>query len=301
MLTPKKIATFTTFLLLVSSSYGNISPNVIYGSDNRELASDSKNYALRLVSKSTAAMMSNKKLKVVSGDRTYLSFVQSLRKTRNVCPDERFTQELSAADCTGFLIAPTLVATAGHCMRTRTDCRGNSWVFDFNSENVTTTKKYVLNKNIYKCKEIITYAYDQDANLDYSIIELDRPVTDRRALSLNLESNVRDDSSLSVIGHPSGLPTVITDNANIIDNSGTNMFSLDSDTFSLSSGSPVINTKNGRVEGILVRGQEDYEYDRYEGCLRPNIWESPTYGGEMAFRINKIPQIKQILIDYNDK
>ncbi len=43
---------------------------------------------------------------------------------RGLCGDERFAAQPTAAFCSGTLIAPDLVLTAGHCVASAPDCAG---------------------------------------------------------------------------------------------------------------------------------------------------------------------------------
>ena len=59
--------------------------------------------------------------------------------------------------------------------------------------------------------------------------------------------------------HPQGLPLKFSMNAHIRDNQSESSFIVNSDTFEGNSGSPVINTKNGLVEGVLIKGENDFD------------------------------------------
>lgn len=271
------------------------SPKVIYGEDNRQLLHNYPNAAIKKIARSTAAMIDRSKIKNISAETLLLTGVSTLKDTFNVCPDESFAKELSAASCSGFLVAPNIIMTAGHCINSVSDCRGSRWVFDFSADKVTAKDKNILNKNTYKCQRIITSAYDVKKDLDYSLIELDRPVTDRLPIPIRKEGKLQENDELVVIGHPSGLPTIIADQAYAYSNDKEKIFGANLDTFSINSGSAVINKETGEVEGILIRGQTDYILDRYESCLRPNYWRQDNYPGETVTRVTSIPNIKKIL------
>jgi hypothetical protein len=61
-----------------------------------------------------------------------------------------------------------------------------------------------------------------------------------------------------VIGHPSGLPTKVAGNAYVRDNSNPYFFTANTDTYGGNSGSSVFNANTGLIEGVLVRGDNDY-------------------------------------------
>ena len=61
-----------------------------------------------------------------------------------------------------------------------------------------------------------------------------------------------------MIGHPCGLPQKFADGATVRDNTPKAFFVANLDTYGGNSGSPVFNSSNQAVEGILVRGENDF-------------------------------------------
>lgn len=61
-----------------------------------------------------------------------------------------------------------------------------------------------------------------------------------------------------VIGHPCGLPQKYAPGAKVRDNTPVPFFVANLDTYGGNSGSSVFNAGNGTVEGILVRGANDF-------------------------------------------
>ena len=91
----------------------------------------------------------------------------------------------------------------------------------------------------------------------FSVIELDRPVTNHAPLKMRLAGEPRVNDDLTVIGHPSGLPTKIAGGAKLRSlHNGFIRASLD--TYGGNSGSAVFNSSTFEVEGILVRGETDF-------------------------------------------
>ena len=110
--------------------------------------------------------------------------------------------------------------------------------------------------------------------MDYAIIELDREVLGREPLAFRTFGKPNKGDELVVIGHPSGMPLKISDNAYISSFTNNIFFTANLDTFTGNSGSPVFSKhlvkRNGKlvpqVEGILVRGDRDYIYDPEKRC-----------------------------------
>ena len=63
---------------------------------------------------------------------------------------------------------------------------------------------------------------------------------------------------LFVIGHPCGLPQKYAPGAKVRDNTPAPFFVANLDTYGGNSGSPVFNATSYKVEGILVRGENDF-------------------------------------------
>src|SRR3712207_3542930 len=96
------------------------SPNVIYGEDNRVDTFESKSSFHKHLAKSTAAMIPTKSI-VVRGNTAELNGRPLTEFRPNmflppVCSKERFSHQPTAANCSGFLVAKNIIATAGHCM-----------------------------------------------------------------------------------------------------------------------------------------------------------------------------------------
>lgn len=280
------------FLFLAASSlsgYLNASVDVVYGEDNRVDVYDSSNSVFVELAASTAAMISQDKIK----DNGLGEFtVSGLNlESRGVCASERFAHQPSAADCSGFLVAEDLLVTAGHCVRDQFSCDANKWVFDFKVENDTQVAISVAASSVYSCKRVVSHDLDPSAKNDYALIELDRKVKDRAPLKYRQSGQARVGDELVVIGHPSGLPAKIADGAHIR-SLEENFFSANLDTYGGNSGSPVINVSTGEVEGILVRGEKDYVYDMDKGCNVTHYVLDEEGRGEDVTYIGNIAQLR---------
>ena len=286
---------FRSILVLITSvsfSAQAISKNishkkVIYGEDNRKEVSETNNPQYVELAKSTAAMINKKDLKM-SGDKTQIHF-QTLKDKMGVCENEKFSYQISLANCSGFLIGPDLLVTAGHCMAGEGPCRHYSWVFDFNKDEAFDTK--IESSNVYNCKKVINHKLE--AKKDYALIKLDREVEGRKNLKFRKKGGPSVGDELVVIGHPSGLPTKIADGAKVVKSDNKDFFVSDLDTFGGNSGSAVFNAKNGLIEGILVRGARDYKFNTTKGCYEVNkcaraFPDFPFCGGEDVSKITRV-------------
>jgi hypothetical protein len=83
-------------------------------------------------------------------------------------------------------------------------------------------------------------------------------VAGRRPLAVRSAGRVAKGQPLFVIGHPNGLPTKFADGAQVRGNAHKDFFVANLDTYGGNSGSPVFNAVSLEVEGILVRGENDF-------------------------------------------
>lgn len=288
----KKLIALTVLASLSLSAFAsNKQIDVIYGEDNRKDVFESTDSALVELSKSTAAMISMDNLKsLTNGD---IQIMAGTLESRGICEKERFSQQISAANCSGFLVAPNVLVTAGHCIKSEADCASYKWVFDFKVDHADQGAVNVSKSDVYSCKKIISRTLDQISKDDYAVIELDRKAEDRRPLTFRKKGKITKGAAIAVIGHPTGLPTKIADGANVRSLS-TKFFVANLDTYGGNSGSAVFNTKTGEVEGILVRGENDYVYNSSLGCQVSNVCKSDACRGEDVTFITNIEALKKL-------
>jgi hypothetical protein len=90
------------------------------------------------------------------------------------------------------------------------------------------------------------------------LIRIDRPVTNHAIAQIRQTARIADDQEVHVIGHPVGLPTKVAGGAAVRENKQPAFFVANLDTYGGNSGSPVFNSSNHVVEGVLVRGDTDF-------------------------------------------
>ena len=267
---------------------------VIYGEDSRLDLKNTLNDLHYQLAQSTAAMIPNNNIRERGSVST---IVGSTLRSRGICQGERFDDQITAANCSGFLVAPDLVVTAGHCVRNQRDCASSSWVFGFGIDVDTNyvpgeTEFDVDSSNVYSCVEVVEQSLSRVTGDDHALIRLDRPVTDREPLEVRTEGRVERMTNLVVIGHPTGLPTKVAAGAWVRNNSNDVYFVANLDTFGGNSGSAVFDMETGLVEGILVRGEQDYVFDSARGCRVPKVCDEDGCRGEDVTRITNIESLR---------
>ena len=258
-------------------------PKVIYGDDNRRDVFAEPRADLREIADSTVAMIANALLEN-QGDKIKL-YPQLFGPGFSLCKEEPFYNQPSAAECSGFMVGEDLVATAGHCIN-KTLCQFKSFVFNYRMLNNDKAPKELSIDDVYACKEVVVR--EQNDQNDYAIVRLDRPIRGHRALPMQKESmSVRD--QVLVVGHPSGLPTKISDDA-YVRRTEENFFMANLDTYGGSSGSAVFNAKTLAVAGILTRGVDDFVWDSSRGCKVSNRCSNEYCNGEQVMNIKSLAE-----------
>jgi V8-like Glu-specific endopeptidase len=82
------------------------------------------------------------------------------------------------------------------------------------------------------------------------------------------------------------LPTKIDDGAQVRSNAPSGYFVATTDSYGGNSGSSVFNYDTGEVEGVLVRGEDDYVYRN--GCMVSNVCEESGCRGEDVTKISSV-------------
>lgn len=265
-------------------------PKVIYGVDNRINYSHASSHYQDLAD-STAGMVHDRHIKKSGFNYTFKAsrfggrLIGNMFDNGPICMDEKFADELTLPDCSGFLIAKNILVTAGHCVRDHSTCRSIKWVFGFTKD--VANRGEISKDNVYSCSKILSRG---DAPKDFAILKLDREVANRSALRVS-SKKVRVGDEVTAIGHPSGLPTKIASGARVFKTTQST-FKTNLDTFSGSSGSAVFDDRTGEVVGILVKGAEDFVRDGADGCFRINRCKEDLSGsgcsGEGVTRISEI-------------
>ncbi|OFZ46871.1 MAG: hypothetical protein A2381_04535 [Bdellovibrionales bacterium RIFOXYB1_FULL_37_110] len=302
-----KTLIFTLFLIQTSLVQALITSKSIYGEDDRYEASNHPDQHLLEQSRSVAAMVHANKL-LLSDNPNIIDFKKTTLNEileHGLCPGERYADQYSLATCSGFLISPDTILTAGHCVENEKDCVRYKWIFDFDNHS-----NYFTQDNVYGCKQVIKQSlyHSRRKIKDFSLVQLDRPVTGRTPLAFNRVDSLKPSSTLAVIGHPSGLPLKIASNGKKQNWSEEEkkhfltyifkrfwFFRASLDSFAGNSGSPVINTKTHLVEGILIEGAPDYTltFEFGEPCQKAMIYPAHTSEAEeVVFKFGQLQYIK---------
>ena len=280
---------FTIILCLIPFlSHADV--DIIYGADNRIDLAMHKDATIRELGKSTLAQI-HKEYYDVQRNNRQIKYKNFSYKDYGACADEPYSSQPALADCTAFIISPDHILTAGHCVDQEA-CLTNtySWILDYAVDGAGKFNPLVSSEKVYSCQSIVKRAVTR-SGFDYAIVELDRSITDRKPLKLNLNASKRaiKGTELFTIGYPTGLPAKVADGAKVTRITPL-VFFADLDTYGGNSGSPVFNLKTKEVEGILVEGSKDFIESKKEDCFRSNRVHTP--GVEGIFIISNIKDLE---------
>ena len=224
---------------------------------------------------------------VDNGDGTSTLTTRRFGTVRKLCSSEPFRDQPVGAFCSGFLVGPDLIATAGHCVDVG-DLATTRFVFGFRMKDATTATTRIANSEIYRGTQLVGRGISLD-DTDWSLVRIDRPVTNHRIASVRRVGKVRDRQALHVIGHPSGLPAKLAGGAAVRDNQQAPVFVANLDTYGGNSGSPVFNSDTHDVEGILVRGDTDFV--RQGDCVVSQVCPDTGCDGEDCTRTTEFSDL----------
>jgi hypothetical protein len=222
-----------------------------YGNDDRQQIRDSQHPQAVEWARATAVIVNKAKLYAASAGRIGAN-VSTLAERERLCSDERFASEPALGFCSSFLVAPDLVATAGHCFKT-TLCEEMAFVFDFYVGGASANVQSIPQSNVYACREVV--AQQLGGGLDYALVRIDRPTTGRTPFALQSRPPAVG-GRVGLIGYPSGIPAKIDTAGTVLRHEGTNASRIRTsvDSFPGHSGGVMIDLATGAAFGVHVEG-----------------------------------------------
>ncbi len=270
------------------NQFKNLSIDVIYGVDDRIDFFDINDPHWLSLSQSTVALFDHRRIDINSSDEVFHISTSLYGEDNHLCQEEKFYKQPTGSFCSGFLIGPDIVVTAGHCIRNEYNCETVRLVFGYSYNDYSNDPLILPTENLYRCSELIHSEANGVSGSDYAIMKLDRPVKNFEPLPIRTTGRVDSKDELTVIGYPSGLPGKLAHGGIIRENDNDIYMVTTLDTYGGNSGSAVFNRNSRLIEGILVRGDTDFVYDPESQCRRSNVCQDTACRGEDVVRISQV-------------
>ncbi len=264
---------------------------VIYGTDDRldyyQAAPD-----MRKLADSVVSLWKGSDVTQAADGKSFSLATANYGTTMSLCAEEPFREQPLGAFCSGSLVGKNLVMTAGHCIKNEDDCANTKFVFGFALKAAGGQPSTAQASDVYSCKKIVKRYLNENSGAlgpDYALVELDRPAEGKNVLPLNRGAALKKGDAIFVIGHPSGLPVKVAGGATVRTPSPAGYFVANLDTYGGNSGSAVFNARTGFIEGILVRGENDFVYK--DGCRVSNVVPADGGRGEDVTKISELTTV----------
>ncbi|MCP4146151.1 MAG: trypsin-like peptidase domain-containing protein [bacterium] len=224
----------------------------IWGTDSREDYYEIRDEQIKKNARCTAAIVKANSLEHMKNGTSTLR-VKNYGKAFNLCNSEPFRHQPVAAGqmCSGILVKDDIIATAGHCAYER-NVTNLRILFGYKMAGPSTPVTQVPNENIYRGVELIRRTYERDSGSDWALIRLDRKVEGQEVAVLS-NREIAGEKPVYITGYPVGLPLKYSPGASVCAISKA-YFSADLNVYCSSSGSPVFDSENHDVIGIVARG-----------------------------------------------
>lgn len=259
---------------------------LIYGDDDRKDLYEVSSLLNKSLADSTVALLESSDLKAQSASSFSLPS-QTFGSQNMLCTSEPYYDQPAGAFCSGSLVGPNLILTAGHCIKDVTDCANVRFVFGYAVKQAGKYPSSVATSEVYGCKRIVSRKLE-GAGADYALVETDRPVAGHAVLKLQRSRVAAVGDSVTVIGHPSGLPTKVASGGKVRKVS-PGFITTNLDTYGGNSGSAVFNSESGEVVGVLVRG--DTDFIAKGSCYVSNRCPADGCRGEDVTRIDQVSSL----------
>jgi len=227
--------------------FGGFGKSDFYGTDDRQQILDARHPRAIEWARATAVVVNRSVLASTSAG--FFSSVSTLGERQGLCSGERFASEPAFGFCSSFLVAPDLVATAGHCFKS-TLCDEMAFVFDFYVGGASENLGAIPAENVYSCGQVVAHQWDN--GLDYALVRLDRSTTGRTPFALQ-STPPAVGSRVALLGYPSGILAKIDLAGEVLRIEG-NRIRTSVDSFPGHSGGVMIDLATGAAFGVHVEG-----------------------------------------------
>jgi V8-like Glu-specific endopeptidase len=248
----------------------------IYGTDDRKDFYEVSDETVKALARASVALFDAKDTEAASSAVSLKT--KALKQQKKLCSGEKFEAQPSGAFCSGTLVGPDLVLTAGHCVKELSNedsasaLPGVRFVFGYWMKDAATGPGEIPAGQVFSGKDVVGGEFTEK-DKDWALVRLDRPVpeTVAKPVTSYAVEPVQKNQRVFVIGFPSGIPLKYAPGARVRDNANPAFFVADLDSFGGNSGSGVYDQATKKLIGVLVRGDTDYARDYANNCNRVHV------------------------------
>ncbi len=266
---------------------------IIYGSDDRTASLDANIPGAQALTLASVAFVPSGSVETIDAEHVRLNG-PTLEEALDVCPDEPFAQEPVVSTCSGTLVASDLILTAGHCV-SPTGCGDARIVFGY-AQYDEGQVPILPRANVAECVEVVARA--NQGGVDFALVRIDAAPSEAVPVQVRVgDRSLALGQRLFVIGHPTGLPQKVADNAWISANRADTLdfFEANLDAFPGNSGGGVFDETTGELVGILARGPGGgYVRNPGETCFRA---QRVADGHAMAIESTYVARATEVLCE----
>lgn len=269
-LPPEDEPEFKSEPLCADSTSGELQRKAVYGLDDRVPAHRLLCDPFDVPVRATAIALDASQVRSADGA---VSLLGEPLSTYGICADEPFADERVVGFCSGVLVSPDTLLTAGHCLAIGPGCAGTRFVFGYNREGGSLPD--LSDGDLYACADVVALSGESLDSLlvseepEYALIRLDRVVEGVEPVELAGAEPPQPGERAVLIGHGDGTPATADPNGVWLGptEAQPGLWRIQIDAFSGSSGGGLYDA-DGKLRGLLVGGELDYDRAQDEACAR---------------------------------
>ena len=136
---------------------------VVYGVDDRKDIFQVTSAKIRKASEAVVALVKGADLEA-DGNGGWTLATTSYKEEFQLCSSEAFASQPLGCFCSGFLVSPDVIVTAGHCVKSAADLAKMRFVFGFRMVNSSTPRTSFGADDVYEGAALIGRKLTQDAD-----------------------------------------------------------------------------------------------------------------------------------------
>jgi Trypsin-like peptidase domain len=280
----------------------HVTSRAIYGADDRRDWYQISAPDIRSLARAAPALFDATKADPPVNGMVHLK-TTPYKQAWNLCLNPKppsFADQPLGAFCSGVLVRPDTVLTAGHCVREVSGIpdvpervTGTKFVFGFYMQSSNADPSTIPATNVFTGRDVLGGERQETSVMnrhDWALVRLDRAVPSSIADPVTAwDNSVSVGEQVFVIGFPAGIPLKYAPGARVRDASNQAWFLANLDTFGGNSGSGVYDQQTKKLIGILVQGAPDYVKDQDRGgCRQINFCPEEGCIGETVSRISQV-------------